>query len=222
MTSIIERIRRRKPEQSTTAQEPKPFISSEAQEVKPYPNTVIGVLRELKNASLNINSPDLQLEAAKAVQALSEIAQDGVSEFRKMTEKSNKPWEGRITFGGFAPGFGIDGQYYKSHEGIDIGRNGLLLFSDSYEMVGDVKEEISVQQRVSLDCKTVYRVDYSRTKTFNDETMIIEAVKARFRKNTLVSLEYVDTGIEQSGMGSFYKKPEGPIRKGKIIIPQTS
>lgn len=216
MTSVFEKLTRRQRE-PVAPQEPEPIVVPEPKE-EPYPDTIIGVLMRLKRVSPSADASELQHEGDLARAKLLEISQDGISNFRKAAEKSGKKWEGTLEFGN--PLREQDGDYWSSSEGVEIGKNTLTVFGTSYEMCGSVTEHEADEVKVSPACQTIYSARYIRTKIYGRERIIINSVNVRFSDNRLTEIDTIDNGPEPRGDGSFYKKPEGPVRKVSIRFLQ--
>ena len=107
---------------------------------------------------------------------------------------------------------------YWYGEGVIVEKNTLLIFSHSnWETVNpEVLEKQRIEARVSPDFKRLFSVSFSEVKTFDGEPQLIESIKVSFRNNRLLGLSIVEATQIPSGIGSFYEKPQGPIRELSI------
>ena len=184
---------------------------------EPYPtNTTLGVLRRLKELALENNLVGIQNENDIVVSKLLEISEEFIRILKRQAEEEGKNWEGEISSSDFPRE--QDGMCYWYGEGVIVEKNTLLIFSHSnWETVNpEVLEKQRIEARVSPDFKRLFSVSFSEVKTFDGEPQLIESIKVSFRNNRLLGLSIVEATQIPSGIGSFYEKPQGPIRELSI------
>ena len=110
---------------------------------------------------------------------------------------------------------------YWAGEGVIIEKNTLLIFEHSnWETFNPkVLKKQRIEARVSHDFKRLYSVKFTEVKTFDEIPQVIESIKVSFRNNQLLGLSFVEATQIPSGIGSFYERPQGPIRELSIKFP---
>jgi len=186
---------------------------------KPYPNTTLGVLRRINELALENNLIGIQTENDIVVSKLLEIVEEGTRNLKRWAENSGKPWEGKVSYS-YLPRE-QDGAAFWSGDGVEIGERSLLIFSHSNSAVysPSVSEEQRIETRVSPDFKQLFLVRFSEVKTFDGKPQVIKSIKVSFRNNRLLGLSVIEATQIPSGIGSFYEKPQGPIRELRIKFP---
>ncbi|OGH10308.1 MAG: hypothetical protein A2857_02580 [Candidatus Levybacteria bacterium RIFCSPHIGHO2_01_FULL_36_15] len=149
-----------------------------------YPNTIVGILKRVEGKCSVLDYRGTREELGKAYEGLLEIYQDGVANYRKLAQRQEKPWKGRISASGNMRE--QDGVITDDHEYLDIGVKYLKLSSGGgYYFLGDGHHDGEEIEMVgSANEQEVTRIRYRRLKTEEADGIkrkkVLESVEARF------------------------------------------